>query len=203
MCGVAAVAENEPRFHQGPHVTRVSLIPSRNENQPHFGGKLRSVSADLHAAASDRLQNAEGRYTSARRRLVDVLAGAGQPLTVTEICGASGLPPSSVYRNLGVLEEVGVVHRLAGHDEFARFELAEELVGHHHHLACRECGAMTDVHLPSQLEGELDRVLTRIARAEGFELSSHVLDAVGTCRACSEAAAGTGAPTKGSRRSVS
>ena len=79
-----------------------------------------------------------------------------------------------------------MVHRMAGVGEFARFELTEALVGHHHHLACRECGAMTDVHLPPELEGELDRALTGLARAEGFELSSHVLDAVGTCQACSK-----------------
>jgi Fe2+ or Zn2+ uptake regulation protein len=62
---------------------------------------------------------------------------------------------------------------------------------------------MTDVHLPRELEGELDRALGRVARAEGFELSSHVLDAVGTCRACSEAARATTVRTKSSRRSVS
>jgi len=155
---------------------------------------------DLHAAVSARLADHDGRYTGARRALIEALVGAGRPLTVDEIVvRAPGQRPSSVYRNLAVFEAEGIVHRMAGVGEFARFELTEALVGHHHHLACRECGAMTDVHLPSDLEGDLDRVLSDLAQAEGFELSSHVLDVVGTCRSCSEAARGTRPAMRGPR----
>ncbi len=146
------------------------------------------MSADVHTAVASRLRRVEGRYTPARRRLVELLEGAGQPLTVTEICAQSALPLSSVYRNLGVLEEAGIVHRLAGHDEFARFELAEELVGHHHHLACSSCGAMTDVRLPSDVEAELDRALTRLARKARFAIDTHRLDVVGLCHSCASPA---------------
>ena len=147
------------------------------------------VPSDLHAAVAARLAHHDGRYTGARRDLIEVLAAAGRPLTVDEIVlRAPRQRPSSVYRNLAVFESEGVVHRMAGVGEFARFELTEALVGHHHHLACRVCGAMTDVHLPHELESELDRVLADLARTEGFQLSSHVLDAVGVCRACSESA---------------
>ena len=158
------------------------------------------VTSHLHEAVAARLAHRDGRYTGARRDLIEALAAAGRPLTVDEIVlRAPGQRPSSVYRNLAVFEAEGVVHRMAGVGEFARFELTEALVGHHHHLACRECGAMTDVHLPPGLEAELDRVLTGLAGAEGFELSSHVLDAVGRCRACSEASRGTRSATKGPR----
>jgi Fe2+ or Zn2+ uptake regulation protein len=158
------------------------------------------VTADLHEAVAARLAHHDGRYTGARRDLIEALAAAGRPLTVDEIVvRAPGQRPSSVYRNLAVFEAEGIVHRMAGVGEFARFELTEALVGHHHHLACRECGAMTDVHLPPELEGELERVLSGLARSEGFELTSHVLDAVGTCRACSDASRTTRPPTKASR----
>jgi Fe2+ or Zn2+ uptake regulation protein len=157
------------------------------------------VTAELHEAVAARLAHHDGRYTGARRDLIEALAAAGRPLTVEEIVvRAPGQRPSSVYRNLAVFEAEGIVHRMAGVGEFARFELTEALVGHHHHLACRECGAMTDVHLPPELEGELERVLAGLARSEGFELTSHMLDAVGTCRACS-AARTTRPPTKASR----
>jgi Fe2+ or Zn2+ uptake regulation protein len=156
------------------------------------------VTADLHEAVAARLAHHDGRYTGARRDLIEALAAAGRPLTVDEIVvRAPGQRPSSVYRNLAVFEAEGIVHRMAGVGEFARFELTEALVGHHHHLACRECGAMTDVHLPPELEGELERVLAGLARSEGFELSSHVLDAVGTCRTCSETSRTARPPTKG------
>jgi Fe2+ or Zn2+ uptake regulation protein len=135
-----------------------------------------------------RLADRDNRYTGARRDLIQALAVAGRPLTVDEIVGrAPRQRPSSVYRNLAVFEAEGVVRRLAGLGDLARFELTEALVGHHHHLACERCGAMTDVHLPHSLERQLDEALGQLAGAEGFTLSSHVLDAVGVCRACAEA----------------
>jgi Fe2+ or Zn2+ uptake regulation protein len=144
--------------------------------------------SDLHDAVAARLAHRDGRYTGSRRDLIEVLAAAGRPLTVDEIVlRAPKQRPSSVYRNLAVFEADGVVHRMAGVGEFARFELTEALVGHHHHLACRTCGAMTDVQLPHELESELDDALARLAHREGFTLSSHVLDAVGICSSCSEA----------------
>jgi Fe2+ or Zn2+ uptake regulation protein len=161
---------------------------------------LTVVSSDLHEAVAARLADRDGRYTGARRDLIEALAGAGRPLTVDEIVvRAPRQRPSSVYRNLAVFEAEGIVHRMAGVGEFARFELTEALVGHHHHLACRECGAMTDVHLPHDLEAELDRVLTGLAQAEAFTLSSHVLDAVGVCGDCARAGRGTRPATGGSR----
>ena len=47
-----------------------------------------------------------------------------------EILAVGSLPQSSAYRNLAVLEACGVVHRVAGTDELARFERAEDLTEH-------------------------------------------------------------------------
>ena len=146
---------------------------------------------DVHEAVAARLADRDGRYTGARRDLIQALAEAGRPLTVDEIVArAPRQRPSSVYRNLAVFEAEGVVRRLAGVGDLARFELTEALVGHHHHLACQVCGAMTDVQLPHDLEHELDAALGRLARSEGFVLASHVLDAVGVCNGCAQAGSG-------------
>ena len=146
---------------------------------------------DLHEAVAARLADRAGRYTGARRDLIQALVEARRPLTVDEIVvRAPRQRPSSVYRNLAVFEAEGVVRRLAGVGDLARFELTEALVGHHHHLACQVCGAMTDVQLPPDLEQQLDRALGTLAGAEGFTLSAHVLDAVGTCRDCAAADSG-------------
>jgi len=140
---------------------------------------------ELHTAVGTRLEQAEGRYTRQRRALVDVLVGARQPLTVEEIHAlAPGVPQSSLYRNLAVLEETGVVHRFTGHGDFARFELAEELTGHHHHFVCSNCGAMTDVELPGAVESRLEDALAELSRREGFTIAEHRLDIVGLCRSC-------------------
>lgn len=144
------------------------------------------MTAELHATVASRIKTGDGRYTRSRRQLIDVLLEARQPLTVDEIVARGrGLTLSSVYRNLAVFEDSGLVHRLAGHGDFARFELTEELVGrHHHHLVCGGCGAMTDIELPAALESELDRVLSRLARGAGFDIGSHRVDAFGRCGRC-------------------
>src|SRR5690606_30458739 len=98
------------------------------------------TSGDLHGAINDLLEDDGQRYTAGRRSLVEVLDQAGRPLTAAEILAAGSLSQSSAYRNLAVLETCGVVHRVAGSDEFARFELAEGLTDHHHHhLICTAC----------------------------------------------------------------
>jgi Fur family ferric uptake transcriptional regulator len=139
----------------------------------------------VHEAVAARLAGRDGRYTGSRRDLIQALADAGRPLTVDEIVGrAPRQRPSSVYRNLSVFEAEGLVRRLPGVGDLARFELTEDLLGHHHHLACQVCGAMTDVHLSPDLERRLERALDEVAASEGFTLSSHVLDAVGVCQDC-------------------
>src|SRR5262249_34758137 len=84
-----------------------------------------------------RLRAAGRRYTGQRRRLVELLAEAGRPMTIPDILVVrSDLKQSSVYRNLADLEQAGVVRRVATDEGFGRYELAEDLIGHHHHLVC-------------------------------------------------------------------
>jgi Fur family transcriptional regulator, ferric uptake regulator len=147
------------------------------------------VSAELHRIAATRLKADGQRYTESRRQLVEVLAGAGQPLTIPDILErATGLPQSSVYRNLAVLERAGVVQRLVTTDEWARFELAEDLTEHHHHLICNGCGLVRDFTVSAQLERSIDKALGAVADAAGFVLDHHRLDLVGRCADCAAAA---------------
>ena len=139
----------------------------------------------MHEAIHARLGEDENRYTASRRALVEVLISARRPLSVDAIVTlAADLPRASVYRNLAVLEQSGVVRSIAGHDEFTRFELAEDLMGHHHHLACRVCGVMVDVELPGDVEAALEQALARVARRAHFRTESHRLDMVGICASC-------------------
>lgn len=142
--------------------------------------------ADLHVAVDRLLRLAGQRYTTNRRAVVAVLAGAGRPLTIAEVLEAGHrLAQSSVYRNLAVLEEAGVVHRVAGGDEFARYELAEDLTDHHHHhLICSSCGAVADFTVSPQLERSLQHAFDKVAGDTGFHPERHRLDLVGTCAAC-------------------
>jgi Fe2+ or Zn2+ uptake regulation protein len=146
------------------------------------------VADDLHHATAVRLQVDGQRYTSGRRRLVEALASAGRPLTAAEVLDAARLAQSSAYRNLAVLEQCGVVLRLAGSDEFARYELAEDLTDHHHHhLICTICGTVVDVEAPAELERAVERLVAAAAEREGFATDHHRLDLIGRCATCHDA----------------
>lgn len=143
--------------------------------------------SDLDDMVLRRLRAADQRYTRGRRRVVSLLSTAPAPMSIPQILAADGggLAQSSVYRNLAVLESAGVVSRIVTNDDFARFELAEELTDHHHHhLICASCGDVTDFALPPRLEADLERALRAIARKSAFEPASHRLDLVGACPAC-------------------
>lgn len=145
----------------------------------------RSEMSEIHATAAERLRADEQRYTASRRALVEALAAAERPSTIPELLGSRpGLAQSSAYRNLAVLEQVGVVRRIVTSDEHARFELAEDLTGHHHHLVCGTCGRVEDFTVSEQLEQSLETALARVADGTGFDVDHHRLDLVGTCSGC-------------------
>jgi Fur family transcriptional regulator, ferric uptake regulator len=143
------------------------------------------MSADLHATIASHLRSVDQRYTTKRRALVDLLEDAGRPLSIPEILEASdGLAQSSVYRNLSVLEEAEVVHRIVTSDDFARYELAEGLTEHHHHLICESCGAVADFTAPPQLERNVAKAMAEVAASAGFSAEHHRLDLIGRCARC-------------------
>ena len=114
----------------------------------------------VHDAAAARLRVADQRYTSGRRELVELLASTGRPATIPDLLEARPkLTQSSVYRNLAMLEEVGVVQKVVSSDDRARFELAEDLMGHHHHLICVSCGRVDDFVVSSRAERSIETVL--------------------------------------------
>ena len=144
-----------------------------------------AVPADLHATANGRLRKVRQRYTKGRQTLVEVLAEAERPLTIPEILAADrSVPQSSVYRNLTVLEQAGVVSKVQGGDDLSRFELAEDLTRHHHHLVCVACGSVDDYTVPSRFERSLAKAFDEVAAETGFQAQFHRVDLVGVCARC-------------------
>jgi Fur family ferric uptake transcriptional regulator len=143
-------------------------------------------SEQVRDAVAARLQAVGQRLTTNRQALLDALTAAARPLTIPEILDERpDLAQSSAYRNLVVLEEAGVVHRVLGTDEFARWELAEDLAGHHHHLICASCGRVEDVPASAGLERSVAAAAAAITRTTGFRTQHHRLDLVGVCESCS------------------
>lgn len=151
---------------------------------------MSDAARSIHDEAAVRLHGAGQRYTDQRRRLIEILSRAGSPMSIPEILrGRRGLPQSTVYRNLSDLETAGVVRRIVTDEEFGRYELTEELTGHHHHLFCAVCGRTSDVRLGPQLEEQLDAALDTIAGEAGFADVRHRLDLIGTCADCARSLA--------------
>jgi Fur family ferric uptake transcriptional regulator len=143
------------------------------------------LAPSIHDAVGRRLARLDQRYTYLRKLLVTTLAEAGRPLSIPEILtGAPELPQSSAYRNLTALIEVGVVRRVSGTDDHGRFELAEELSGHHHHLVCAACGKVEDVHPSPDLERALGDAARAVAGEQDYEVTEHRLDLLGLCPDC-------------------
>lgn len=139
----------------------------------------------LHTLVESRLRRVDQRYTSGRRSIIELLATAGHPVSISEIAEwLPELPRSSAYRNLVDLETAGLVRRVAAHDDFARFELAEDLTEHHHHLLCMACGRVTDFTFENKLEGSINEAIKRLVDSLDFHAQSHRLDVLGICAAC-------------------
>jgi Fur family transcriptional regulator, ferric uptake regulator len=141
--------------------------------------------APLHELVEVRLRRADLRYTSGRRAIVELLAAVGHPVSISDIAvRLPEVPRSSAYRHLVDLQGAGVVRRIAANDEFARFELAEDLTEHHHHLLCTSCGRVIDVTPTPAFERTVAKMVLVLADQQGFRPTSHALDVMGHCAQC-------------------
>lgn len=140
---------------------------------------------DLHDLVTAQLRRVRQRYTSGRRTIITALRSLGRPVTVTELADAGAATSiSSLYRNLGVLEQSGSIRRVVSSDELTRYELSEALSEHHHHVVCSHCGTVADITLPPTIEEALAKAGALALRAHGFQVDGHHLELVGACADC-------------------
>jgi Fur family transcriptional regulator, ferric uptake regulator len=142
--------------------------------------------ATLHRQVEHQLRARDIRYTRGRRVVVTALGEADGPLSAAELNAelGSAVPLSSIYRTLSVLEESGVVTPHFATKGLARYELAEWLTGHHHHLVCVSCGAVEDVEVPQGMEEQVRALVAAIASDAGFSPANHALEIDGLCKEC-------------------
>ncbi len=144
------------------------------------------MTTSLDRKVEARLADHEVRYTNGRRRVVQALALADGPKSAAELSGVIGpkVPLSSLYRTLAVLEEARVIAPHYSVKGLARYELAEWLAGHHHHLVCVDCGAVEDITIPERLEGRVEAVVSEIGTIASFRATNHALEVEGLCVNC-------------------
>lgn len=143
-------------------------------------------SASLDREIEQRLKDHDTRYTKGRRSVIAALADTDGPRSAAELHTTLGpdIPLSSLYRSLAVLEEAGILEPHYGAKGLTRFELAEWLKGHHHHLVCINCGAVEDLELPQPMESNVDQLVAGIGKIASFTPMSHTLEIEGRCGKC-------------------
>jgi Fur family transcriptional regulator, ferric uptake regulator len=132
--------------------------------------------ADVAAA----LRKGGGRLSATRRRVLEALFAAEGPITAEAIAAAGSgarLEPSSVYRALEYLEEIGVVrHVHIGHGP----GLYALTVPHEHeYLVCERCHRLTAVE-----STRLDPIRDEIRAQFGYEARFGHFPIVGLCPDC-------------------
>ncbi|WP_370891946.1 Fur family transcriptional regulator [Janibacter sp. GXQ6167] len=140
--------------------------------------------ADLGADVGDRLRRRGMRMTDQRRRVINALAGHAHrtPEELTAAVAEDGgapLPPSTVYRTLEALEQIGVV-RHTHLDHGAPTYHLEDHDGHLH-LVCRRCGAVLEV--PASHAGSF---VEQISAQTGFMADPTHMAIHGRCATCHE-----------------
>lgn len=142
--------------------------------------------AEVHDLVDRTLTQKGVRYTGGRRTVVTAIQMASGPRSAAELADASAgiLPVSSLYRTLAVFGDTGILKKHHGADGITRYELAEWLTGHHHHVVCVSCGAMEDIDVPPQAEKKLRVIADSIGEQAGYRVLDHVLEVEGVCPPC-------------------
>lgn len=142
--------------------------------------------SNLERQIETRLRDNDVRYTRGRRRIALSLHSADGPRSAADLYSEIGddVPLSSIYRSLAVLEDAGVVAPHYSTKGITRYELAEWLAGHHHHLVCVHCGLVEDIEIDDEVEARLEGVVATISSGVSFSATDHALEIEGRCSKC-------------------
>jgi len=118
------------------------------------------------------------RQTGQRRAIFQALAKDKTALTAQELHQhLTGVGLATVYRNLQRLAEQGKVDTIRRPNGELAFRVCG--VGHHHHLICRSCGRVVEVH-----DCALEDWSRKLATEHDFSAIEHQTELFGTCGAC-------------------
>ncbi|HLO36291.1 MAG TPA: Fur family transcriptional regulator [Candidatus Deferrimicrobium sp.] len=125
------------------------------------------------------------RWTPQRKLILEVLGEARGHVTGSEIverCRAREpeTTPSTVYRTLGVLEELGYLHHSHGPDGREEFHVLP--AAEHAHLQCVVCGGSWEIN-----PAETASLVAELERGRRFRVDVGHLTIAGRCAACSPA----------------
>ena len=134
------------------------------------------------AAAQARCEAAGQKLTPPRRRVLEMLLTAGQPVKAYDLIAAFGdggppAKPPTVYRALDFLARQGLAHRIESLNAYIACGGGRE--GHAAaFLICDCCGATREIE-PTGAEE-----IARLAGVQGFTLTGLMVEAHGLCQDC-------------------
>ena len=120
------------------------------------------------------------KMTDQRKVILKVLEDSGDHPSVDTVCDrAKKIDPSisiaTVYRTLGLLDELGLVIKHDFGETYARFEVKPEHDhGHHHHLIDTESGQVIEF----QSEA-MEELIHKISHDLGYEVVDHTFEIFG------------------------
>jgi len=123
----------------------------------------------------------ERKRSRQRERILELLHGTGAHPTADWLYDRlkgefPNLSMGTVYRNLNILVEQGLINRIDFGSTFDRFDAK---VGPHYHFICEKCGAIVDLPLP------IDETLNRkVDESTPFTVSRHRIEFYGICDRC-------------------
>ena len=139
------------------------------------------------AGVRDRLRARGLRWTPQRRTLIEVLSQTDGHVTGAELVERCreidpGTIPSTVYRTLDVLEELGLLSHSHGAD--GREEFHVRAVAAHGHLHCIGCGTTWEIG-----KDEAATLVEALERQRAFAVDLNHLSIAGRCSDCRSAMA--------------
>ena len=132
--------------------------------------------------ALDMLKKSSVRITPQRHAILEYLIDSMSHPTADEIYKAlegkfPNMSVATVYNNLRVFREVGLVKELTYGDSSSRFDFT---TSDHYHVICENCGTIVDFHYPG-----LDEVEQLASHVTGYKVFQHRMEVYGECPSCS------------------
>jgi len=127
------------------------------------------------------------RVTGGRVAIVRLLDASRVPLTLHQIheqAGDHACDFATVFRFVTLLEEKGLVEKVAWADGTTRHELRTGDGHHHHYLICRTCHKVEPVD-----DCVVEHLEQEIAAERGYTAMNHSLQLTGVCPTCQKTGA--------------
>ena len=114
------------------------------------------------------------KITKPREKVLNILTKSSKPLSLNEIHQKiEDVDFASVFRNIKLFNEIGLVAGIRMGDRKTRYELIT--AKHYHHIICSNCGKIERLDVC---------FLSKIEKLTEFKIENHHMEFIGLCPKC-------------------